>query len=433
MPATDGGDVVDVLVIGAGMAGLAAAHQLAAAGVNIRVLEARDRIGGRVLSLQDAELPVAVELGAEFVQGRPPRLLEVAQEAKLLLVELMGTYWRGGKHGIVAEARPRYAENGVFERLDGMRGRDRSLAAFLQQTTADEPRLRADAALAQSWIEGYDAATPELISARALIRQHRAEAAIAGDRVYRLPLGYCAVAHWLASTLPAKAISLKTEVSFISWRPGSVVAEASTGGRYEARMVATTVPLSLLQAGKVRFDPPLPDKEQAVRRLHMGPVIKVVLRFDEPFWWTAQRSALGFIQPQTQPFQAFWTTYPLIAPVLVAWAGGPAAAKLSDLDDQSLVELAIKSLNRLLHQRVERRVQASYVHNWQKDRFALGAYSYVGVGGLSAQADLAKPVENTLFFAGEATETQGHHATVHGAIASGERAAREMLPLLVAH
>jgi monoamine oxidase len=191
-----------------------------------------------------------------------------------------------------------------------------------------------------------------------------------------------------------------------------------------------TLPLGVLQACSVRVEPELVDKRRAVQNLRMGAVIKLALVFDAPFWWPEGREQLGFLQTPSEPFPVWWTSYPVLSPLLVGWAGGPPAEALSNLADDQIVERALDSLGRVfgLHRRrLASRLVAWCVHNWQCDPLALGAYSYVAVGGAGSQRALARPVAGTLFFAGEATEWSGHHATVHGAIMSGERAARELL------
>ena len=104
--------------------------------------------------------------------------------------------------------------------------------------------------------------------------------------------------------------------------------------------------------------------------------------------------------------------------------------KLLNASDDALLDHSLQSLTHLFATTkgfLEGLLEEFYTHNWQKDPFAAGAYSYIPVGGIDAQAQLARPLEDTLFFAGEATNTEAHQGTVHGAIASGLRAAREIL------
>jgi monoamine oxidase len=415
-----------VLVVGAGLAGLAAARALHDAGCEVRVLEARDRVGGRVYTRHDPRSPVAVELGAEFLQGVPARLHEIAREAHLLVCELDGerfTWARGGFQPGFPHSRRRSRIADVSENLAAYAGPDQSLREFLDACARADPRLAEPAEQTARWVEGYDAAHVDRISARALAFQVRAEAAIQGDRAFRIPTGYDGVAHWLAGGLPESAVRLGAVVSEVRWEPGQA-SVATSAGEFSASKIVLTLPLPVL--ARLPMLPDLPDKREAMRGLHMGGVIKLALRFQEPFWWR-RKAQLGFLQTADELFPTWWTSYPILAPLLIGWAGGPAADALSGLPDETILERGLDILSRVFRVDAAARLEAWYLHNWQTDPLAGGAYSYIGVHGLPKQRALAEPVCDTLFFAGEATELEGHHATVHGAIATGERAAREVL------
>jgi len=139
---------------------------------------------------------------------------------------------------------------------------------------------------------------------------------------------------------------------------------------------------------------------------------------------------MTFLFSNDPDFPTWWTLYPLDAPVLTAWAPADSAERLSKLSDPEIFERAIESLARVLHVSLDRcrsELVQAFTHNWQMDPYSCGAYSYVAVGGADTQRDFAAPLDDTLFFAGEATNFTGHHGTVHGAIASGYRAAKEIL------
>jgi monoamine oxidase len=129
------------------------------------------------------------------------------------------------------------------------------------------------------------------------------------------------------------------------------------------------------------------------------------------------------------PFPVWWTTYPVEAPMLVGWSGGPSAWTLAGKTPDAISEVAIRSLARVLgmsRPSVERHVRESFTHDWLTDPYSRGAYSYVAVGGSTAGAVLARPIEKTLYFAGEHASS-GRNGTVDGAIASGFRAAGQIL------
>jgi monoamine oxidase len=448
------GDQTDVVVLGAGVSGLAAAARLTQAGCSVRVLEARDRIGGRILTLRGDRWPIPVELGAEFIQGRVPALFKLAEQAGLPVVELGGARWQSaaGRLARSEEFLPRVYD--ILARLPELGSdHDQSFAQFLASCCPDESLSEAKT-LARWWIETYDAADPGRVSVRSLRRERRAEDQIHGDRVFRLVTGYDGVPQALHTRIPPErgCVHLNTIATDIHWTHGAVSVEARDAlgvahGPFSARRLVVALPVGTLQVrstepGAIRFSPPLVQKETALRGLEMGNVVKLVFAFRERFWEQvfsdsdsesdsgSDPDELGLLLASDGPFQAWWTGYPVYAPVLAAWSGGPAADALAGLTGQQRVDRALDSLARLLRvprAAIDRQLRTWDAHDWAADPFARGAYSYVRVGGIEAQAALASPIENTLFFAGEATELAGHQATVHGALFAGERAADEVL------
>jgi monoamine oxidase len=165
----------------------------------------------------------------------------------------------------------------------------------------------------------------------------------------------------------------------------------------------------------------------------------VVLRFRERFWDSLRPSGdktlsdMSFLLSDDQWFPTWWTTMPEKHPVITGWAPFLAGRRLSGKDQSFVTHRAVETLSRLMGvdaDTVEKMFQGSYFHDWQSDPFSRGAYSYGKVGAVDAQRALAAPIENTLFFAGEATDSTGNNGTVHGAIASGHRAAHEILQVL---
>ena len=184
--------------------------------------------------------------------------------------------------------------------------------------------------------------------------------------------------------------------------------------------------------GAVRFTPSLKEKRPALDGLASGAVIKVALLFRTAFWEELDagryRGASFFHSPHAA-FPTFWSALPESVPLLIAWAGGPKAARLADAAAPEIVRETVTSLKSVFGARtgIEEQLAAAWVHHWQQDPFARGAYSYVTVGGHGARRALAEPLHDTLYFAGEATDYEGEHGTVAGALHSGERAARAVL------
>ena len=432
------------IIIGAGAAGLAAARDLSREGCEVVVLEARDRIGGRVYTHKDPESPVPIELGAEFVHGESPALWQIAIGASLKLHEVSGRHWYFD-NGKISKSHDFWKE--IESLMDQMKSSkaDQSVRDFLEGLPHDEETARAKAMVTR-YVEGFQAAEIDGIGVRGLIAFNEASDSIAGDASFRFENGYDS----LMQALRAEAESygarfhLNTIVKKIRWAGDEMTVASETATEYSASTIVVTVPLSILQRdssdGGIVFVPDLPAAKQvAVRRLVMGNVLKINLRFHERFWeetklWDEKAEQVnfkdaGFFHYPEAPLPTWWTQLPMRAPLLVGWAGGPRADRLWSLGTSAILDQAIESLALIFNisaNEVRAQLQASYIHDWHDDPFSRGAYSYLPVDGLEDQQALAKSLDNKLFFAGEATSV-GHVGTVHGAIQSGQRAAQEIL------
>ncbi len=414
----------DVLIIGAGVAGLAAASDLVSAGATVTILEARDRIGGRIFTQPTVNFPV--ELGAEFIHGRAREVLDLAAEAGIELIEVEGEFRRRSNSRWLNAGELMGDVNELFDAMPAS-GPDCSFADYLKKARAEKQVKE------QAWayVEGFHAADPRRVGVHWIRRCTKAEEEIHGDRTFRVPHGYSAIVEALARELKPPGCSLVTSapVIEISWSAGNVVARTSAN-EFTAPRAIVTLPLGVLKVGGVEFKPLLRDKTEVIKNLEMGPVLRVVLLFRERFWeqWEDFRD-LSFLFTDDPQFPTWWTSNPLPRPMLTGWAAGHYAKALSGRRSAQIVEIAVQALERIMPQseRIRPLLQAGYLHDWQADEYSRGAYSYACVGGNGAARALAEPVEGTLFFAGEATNSEGHAGTVHGAIATGRRAAKEAL------
>jgi monoamine oxidase len=439
----------EALVVGAGAAGLAAARALHEAGVDNIVVEARDRSGGRIWTHREAGRP-PIELGAEFIHGRAAEFDDVLEAASLTRLDIAGRRFRAGTQQLRPLDDFWERLDRVMRRLDGRARRDRSFQDFLDDKPGGR-RLAADRRLARQYVEGFHGADPRLISALVL-----AESGSPGDdaherRLGRIIDGYDRVIEWLAAPF-ADRIRFCSPVTAIHWGPGVVSAAIADSAADEqrsidARAAIITVPVGVLQgsrdaSGPIRFVPELRQKQEALSKLARGSAIRVVLQFKNRFWSSDQFAnrhrveeleTMNFIHGTDKDFPTWWTAYPALVPILVGWCGGPRARELSNLSTHEIVERAIDALARQLRlhrRRLHGLVTGSWTHDWENDPYARGVYSYQVVGGQLASAALARPIRRTLFFAGEATDTKGATGTVHGAIASGRRAAAQVMRAL---
>lgn len=433
-----------VIVIGAGIAGLAAAIRLVEAGCHVTLLEATDHVGGRIRTVHASGLPV--ELGAEFVHGKPPELLALIDELGLAKYELGGAMIGYSHDGTLRAASDEDADDsGPFDVMEQMAAwsdahpeQDLSFAAWLTQETISEEH----GARAAAYVEGFNAADANQISVRSLAVQQDAEDSIAGDTSFHVQEGYQALPKAMARRLQSAGGTLRFNslVKDITWQQGSVCVALVSGETVTGDAAVVTLPLGVLQANTVRFTPRPAAVLDEAARMRMGQVCRLSLVFKRR-WWAElshpQNDALqtmGFLLPEERPggahFNVFWTAFPSLDPVLTAWSGGPASEYFDGLDDHAIAHIACSDLARIFgmtQEAVLDEMRSHHRYDWQHDPLSLGAYSWVPAGAVDASAKMSEPVQDTLFFAGEHTDTTGHWGTVHGALSSGLRAASQLL------
>jgi monoamine oxidase len=443
-------NAADIIVIGAGAAGLAAAIDLRKAGLSVLVLEARDRIGGRILTQRDPVCNAPIELGAEFIHGVTPEIWGPLQSRNILISEVDGDAWCFQKNKLTP--------CDYFSRIDDILQQmdpslpDESFLSFLDRRYPDaeiRAEMRESKRLALGYVTGFNAADASRVGVHWLAEEMAAEEKIEGDRAFRSANGYEDLVEIFRQELVQTGVLLKTEtvVHSVEWKGAQVNVDARNGGELfslTAGRVLVTLPLGVWQAspmdlGGVRFDPPLPrEKLGALKKLVMGHAMRVTLRFRHRFWDnispaqgnSKSLTGMSFLFSQDDWFPTWWTTLPQRLPIITAWAAADCADRMAGKSRDFIIDRCLQTLGSLLGiapAELSRLLEIAYFHNWQDDAYSRGAYSYGAVGSDGAQQALGSPLENKLFFAGEATDTTGNNGTVHSAISSGHRAAREIV------
>jgi len=421
----------DVIVIGAGMAGLTAARDLARAGVDVLVLEARDRVGGRIHTLHD-RAPHGLEVGAQMIHGSraPTWDLVRAIGATTRPFSDWGTVPWSAAGGFQKPdpARQGEIEGRLARSYHDYHGDDISFREFLvaEKFTPEEQDAVAEHAL--SW-----SAEADEVSLRAAMEDDAAWDRYL-DRNYQVVGGYDALPKSLAAGLGDR-VRMSSVVREVEWGRFGVRVSYEREGRVEkarSRRAVVTLPIGVLQSGAPVFTPALPAwKVRSIQSLHMGRVVVVHLLFDSWFW---RDQDPGFPGWHTRGGRiSFWDPHPVGsgAPILLGWIEGTAAQELSDLGEAAGRERALAWVEEVFPSGGARhRLEWSSLRDWLRDPYSLGSYSFTRPGGWSQRAVLATPIEDHLHFAGEATAEAPHYQTVHGAYASGRRAAREVLSAL---
>jgi monoamine oxidase len=420
----------DVLVIGAGMAGLTAGRILAEAGRRVTLLEAASRVGGRIRTIREGN--EIIELGAEFVHGKSPELWSLLEEASLETYELDGSHL-AFEEGQLQVRDENQEANEALEKLESWTKADVTFADYLTRHSLPEHQRQT----AIGYVEGFNAADHRIIGVASLALQQAAEESIEGDRIFRIRTGYDRLPQFLAQkfTQAGGHILLDTLVERIEWSRGHVRIEANSKGqpvRFQAAQAIIALPLGVLQQKSVAFVPTLDALHEAAR-LRMGHARRFTLLFRERFWSQLQPAALNnlsFLFSFSSMPPVWWTPHPAESNTLTGWVGGPRSETFANFTPAQLGEAACTELARIFSldaTYLRSQFISCHTHNWQRDALTYGAYSYVPVGAIDACSKMTLPASSTLYFAGEHTDTTGHWGTVHAALNSGLRAAGQIL------
>ena len=393
---------MDIIIIGAGSAGLMAARELSARH-NITILEAKNKPGGRIHTIKQN-----IEAGAEFVHGKLPVTLNLLKEAGLSYTAVEGhMYTVENGHWSQEE---NFVE-GWDELLDkmGKQAEDMTLMEFLEihYAAAEYKDLRGEIT---RYVQGFDLANPSKVSIKYLHKEWTNE----DETNFRIDQGYDALISFMAKDLN---IITGSSVKSINWENGKVLVQTTNGQSYSAQKVIITTSIGVLQQGSIRFTPAIDDYINAASHIGWGSVIKVVLEFKEAFW----EKDTGFILSK-EKVPTWWTQSPNTAPVLTGWLGGPPAENYKQVSEEEILQTALQSLSAIFQIELPALV-SSYISNWVQDPAILGSYSYDTPLSENARKVLNTPLQDTIYFAGEALYDGKHPGTIEAALISGKQAA----------
>ncbi|MDV6168226.1 NAD(P)/FAD-dependent oxidoreductase [Flavobacterium sp. DG1-102-2] len=428
----------DVIIIGGGAAGLMAAYGLVKAGKSIRVLEARNRLGGRIHTIKENGFSGHVELGAEFVHGKLPVTLNLLREAGIEVVEVGFEMWQYRETAFKQNNEFIEGWNGLLEKLNSLE-KDMTLHDFLEQHYSGKEREKQRAQI-ENYVAGYDTADALDASVFSLRREWNNEDE---DSQFRLKDGYQTMVQYLADACTGNnnEILLNTIAKEVLIEDGRLKVITNDGIVYEAQQAIVALPLGVLQSeegeGSVKFNPQLYSHLKATQNIGFGSVIKILLEFDEMFWEDtaltslngSDLSGMGFLFADTE-ISTFWTQSPNRSTLLTGWIGGPPAYKIKDLPDQEIMKMAIASLShvfKIAPEKLQNKLTAWNVANWTSESFTRGSYAYDKVKSPEARKVLQEPFENTIYFAGEYLYDGPAMGTVEAALTSGKQVAEMIL------
>jgi monoamine oxidase len=423
-------NLYDVIVVGAGASGLMAAYELTLAGKKVAVIEARDRLGGRIHTITNHGFSLPVELGAEFIHGKLELTKTLLKKAGISTTDVKGDLWQKNGHELTLQEDFIEDYSDLEKKCKELK-HDIPVSRFIQEYLKED-RFEELRFSLKNYVEGYYAADPSKASTYALCE----ELTTSDDEQYRINGGYIQLMRFLAEESLNRGCSFhySSVVEQINWSRNKQEVITSSG-LFQSGKVLITVPLGVLQQEKIRFNPGLIQKMNAARQLGFGPVIKIILEFREAFWKKRELTGKHDLDNMSFLFSrekipTWWTIFPLEIPQLTGWLAGPKAEALKNNTNEELLHKSLLALHQIFDIGIsflEQQLKAWEIYNWAVDEFNLGGYAFEVVNGPLIRQTLIEPVSNNIYFAGEALFDGLEIGTVEAALVSGKETAHNMI------
>lgn len=402
----------EIIVVGAGAAGLMVARKLSHEGKQIRIIEGRDRAGGRIFTTKENGFSLRIEAGAEFIHGNLIESIRILEEANIQYQETSGALYNARE----AEAHKQkdfIEHQKLFAKKLLEAHEDMSVQAFLDLHFKDEKYDSLRKSI-EGYVQGYDLADLDKSSTLSLKEEWLGED---DDQQYRIDDGYGAIINYLLEDCKRNncQFEFNSIVKKVDWKRDYAKIFTSDGRTFECQKLIITVPLGIWHSKKgdaahIEYNPLLPGKLEAAQQMGYGEVVKIIIEFNDPFWENEEivgkkrMKNLGFVFGNTR-IPTWWTQAPAKTPILTGWFGGPPVRNFKKLNNEGLLQLATDSLSKLFHvdhSIILEKMIAWRVYNWAADEFSMGGYAFPSLNRHKYIALLAEPSSDTIFISGEA-------------------------------
>ncbi|MBV8391358.1 MAG: FAD-dependent oxidoreductase [Mucilaginibacter sp.] len=423
----------DVIIIGAGAAGLMAAYELSKAGKQVTILEARDRVGGRIHTLND---DMHTELGAEFIHGDLPVTLQLLHEAGMKAIPLPGEMWYYGD-GKFSHGYQQMDDWALLLKKLAELEQDTNIGDFLQ-TEFGEERFADLRKSVVKFVTGYDTADPFKASAFALRKEWQSEEE---DTQHRVVGGYGPMIDYLVKQIEKNGaeIYLSAIAKNIHWTHGRVEVITADQRSFKAAQLIIALPLGVLRAdtgekAAIQISPSIASYREAMQQIGFGSIVKILLQFKTAFWKDEAQTGVSlkdmiFIL-SNEEIPTWWSQHPEHSTLFTGWLGGLPAERKKNQTDEEFLQQALQSLANMFKldtEALRSNLAAWHVANWTTDPFTLGSYAYDMVESVEARKILNTPIDHTIYFAGEYLYEGVAMGTVEAALTSGLETAYKIL------